>query len=359
MRQIASVLGICAALVLCTVSAAMNYLFLASLGKTPLEGQVLGTASAAADLLKALLPFFIAWSWQARRFVAAASGTAAFVFFAGFSLLSALGFAAETRGTLVQSREEAHAAYVRMLRDLNETAEKRRSLPDGRPAGVVSEDIARHQQDRRWSATKACTEATQTESRAYCAAYFTLRSELAAAEEAQRLSAEMARLQSQADSLRATGAGQESDPQVALLSRIFGAEREPVRLALTVLIAILVEIGASLGLFLASGHGAAKQIPVSEPEEPGPLPPSEAAPRMVGDIEDFVLEALVPMPGTSLSLSELQAAYADWCAASDLEPLPAQTFAERFAALAKVVGVPSGRNGYSGIGPKSRQRMAA
>lgn len=359
MKTVLSVLGIIAAIVLCAVSAAMNYLFLASLGKTPLEGQVLGAASAAADLLKALLPFFIAWSWQSRRFVAAAGGTIAFVFFAGFSLLSALGFAAETRGTLVQSREEANAAYVRMLRDLGEKAEKRRALPVHRPAGVVSEDIARHQQDRRWSATKACTEATQSESRAYCAAYFTLRSELAASEEAQRLSAEIARLQSQADALRSSGAGQESDPQVALLSRIIGTEREPVRLALTVLIAILVEIGASLGLFLASGHGAAKQMPVSEPAEAGQLPQPEAAPRMVGDIEDFVLQALVPMPGTSLSLAELQAAYSGWCAASDFEALPAETFAERFAALAKAVGVPSGKTGYSGIGRQSRQRMAA
>lgn len=359
MRQIASVLGICAALVLCTVSAAMNYLFLASLGKTPLEGQVLGAASAAADLLKALLPFFIAWSWQARRFGAAASGTAAFVFFAGFSLLSALGFAAETRGTLVQSREEANAAYDRVLRDLYETAEKRRALPIHRPAGVVSEDIARHQQDRRWGATKACTEVTQTESRAYCAAYFSLRSELAAAEEGQALTAEIARLQLQVEAKRAAGAGQDSDPQVALLSRIFGAEREPVRLALTVLIAIMVEIGASLGLFLASGHGAAKQMPVSEPEIAGQLPEPEAAPRIVGDIEDFVLQALVPMQGTSLSLFELQAAYADWCAASDFEALPAQTLTERFAALAKAVGVPSGKTGYSGIGLQSRQRMAA
>ena len=80
---------------------------------------------------------------------------------------------------------------------------------------------------------------------------------------------------------------------------------------------------------------------------------------MGGDVEEFVLEALVPMPGASLSLDELQAAYADWCAASDSESLPAETFAERFAGLAKAVGVPSGKTGYSGIGLQSRQRMAA
>jgi hypothetical protein len=36
---------------------------------------VLGAASAAADVPKALLQFFIAWSWQGRRFVAVVGGT--------------------------------------------------------------------------------------------------------------------------------------------------------------------------------------------------------------------------------------------------------------------------------------------
>lgn len=114
MQALISMAGSAAALVLCAVSAAMNYLFLSSLGKTPLEGQVLGAASASADVLKALLPFFIAWSWQARRLIAAVSGSLAFAFFAGFSLLSAIGFAADNRGALVQERADLSSAYARV-----------------------------------------------------------------------------------------------------------------------------------------------------------------------------------------------------------------------------------------------------
>ncbi|MEQ1717241.1 MAG: hypothetical protein ABL907_14875 [Hyphomicrobium sp.] len=154
MRQILSILGVCAALVMCAVSMAMNYLFLASLGKTPLEGQVLGAASAAADVLKALLPFFIAWSWAAGRVVAAASGTLAFVFFAGFSLLSAIGFAADNRGTLVEGREGISQAYNRIQRSLAEAEARRSALPNHRPAAVVTEEIGAHRQNRRWNATK-------------------------------------------------------------------------------------------------------------------------------------------------------------------------------------------------------------
>ena len=103
---------------MCAVSGAMNYLFMASLGKSPLEGQVLGAASAAADILKALLPFFIAWSWRDGRIVAAASGLFAFMFFVGFSLISAIGFAADNRGLLVEGRESLNSAYERMQREI-------------------------------------------------------------------------------------------------------------------------------------------------------------------------------------------------------------------------------------------------
>ena len=354
MRTTLSILGIAAALVLCTVSATMNYLFLASLGKTALEGQVLGAASAAADLLKALLPFFIAWSWQARRFVAAACGTLAFLFFAGFSLLSALGFAAETRGTLVQTREEASAAYARIQSAIENMDSKRRALPAHRPAGVVSEDIARHRQDRRWSATKACTDATHSESRAYCAGYFTLRAELAAAEEAQRLETQIAALAAQAESLRASGAGHDSDPQVALLSQIFGADREPMRLALTIAIALLVEIGASLGLFLASGHRIAAQVS---------LPPSASDPHTalnIGSVEDFALEALLPAPNSVLDEAACFEAYCAWCANKGFQTATQPVFAEGFAALAHSVGLPRDPRGYRGIAlAGAAQRKAA
>jgi len=225
LRGFLSILGICAALVMCAVSGAMNYLFLASLGKTPLEGHVLGAASAAADVLKALLPFFIAWSWNVRRFVAAASGTLAFLFFAGFSLLSAIGFAADNRGTLVDMRESISQEYSRVQRSLGEAEARRSTLPAHRPAAVVAEEIDAHRQNRRWSATKDCTNATEAESRAFCAEYFRLRAELAAATEAERLSAQIGSLQSEAVKLRENGAGQDSDPQVALLSRI--TAREP------------------------------------------------------------------------------------------------------------------------------------
>ena len=58
-RHALGVLGVVAAGILLAVSAAMNYRFGYSLGKTEMDGQIYGAASAAADCFKALVPFFL------------------------------------------------------------------------------------------------------------------------------------------------------------------------------------------------------------------------------------------------------------------------------------------------------------
>ena len=58
MRHALGVLGVLAAGVLLAVSCAMNWRFGFSLGRTEFDGQIYGAASAAADCMKALVPFF-------------------------------------------------------------------------------------------------------------------------------------------------------------------------------------------------------------------------------------------------------------------------------------------------------------
>lgn len=337
MRTFICILAVLAALVMCAVSAAMNFLFLASLGKTPLEGHVLGAASAAADVLKALLPFFIAWSWQARRLFAAVAGTLAFLFFAGFSLLSAIGFAADNRGTLVDGREGISQAYDRVQRSLSEIEARRSALPANRPAAVVTEEIEAHRQNRRWGTTKECAYATEAESRTFCAEYFRLRAELAAANESERLAERITALQAEGAMLRADGAGLDSDPQVSLLSRITGKDLEAVRLALTIAVALLIEIGASLGLFLASGHRL-------RPVQADPFPAKPA-----GCVEEFCLEALVAAQRSSLAMDDIHRAYEAWCADRGFAALDAASFRIAFAAIADAISLSQDSAGYSGI----------
>lgn len=352
MRHAIFITGICAAIVMCAVSAAMNWLFLSSLGKTPLEAHALGAASAAADILKALLPFFIAWRWREKGYVAAILGSLAFAFFAGFSLLSAIGFAAETRGALVDARDGASKEYARIQSAIGEADVRRKALAVHRPAAIVSEEIERHRQNRRWSATKGCANATEPQSREFCAAYFALRAELATAKEEDRLAGQIAVLQKESAKLRDRGAGQDSDPQVTLLSRIFGLGEENVRLSLIIAVALLVEIGASLGLFLASGHATSG--------EAGEQTRLAVSSLELGSIEDFCLEALVHAPRGSMSDDELLALYRGWCAARWLKPMESEEFLSAFAVLASVLALPRKAGLYHGIAAfEAEQRAAA
>lgn len=349
MRTLFSILGVCAALVMCAVSGAMNYLFLSSLGKSPLEGQVLGAASAAADVLKALLPFFVAWSWNARRFVASITGTIAFLFFAGFSLLSALGFAADNRGVLVDARTSVTATYRRLQHDLQEEEAKQGALPAHRPASVVAQDIEGHRQNRRWVTTDECQNATEAESRQYCERYFALRAELAAGQEAEKISDAIAVLQTQAAKLRDQGAGLDLDPQVSLLSRIVGQEQDKVRLALIVIVALLVELGSSLGLFLATGHRNSTEKTVAAPGAASSVSDPSIEGRPIGSVEDFCLEALVASEKSALGPEALFFAYQAWSEGRGLVALEGEAFLTKFSALATSVGIRRQDGRYSGI----------
>ena len=358
MRAFLSVLGIGAALVMSAVSASMNYVFLASLGKTPFEGQILGAASAAADLLKALLPFFIAWAWHARRIVAAASGSVVFLLFASFSLLSAVGFAADNRGVLVESRVAIDEAYVRAQTAYDRMQAALAALPAHRPEGLIAEELRSVEQNRLWSRSKNCAEATEVASREFCAGYFRQRGELAAAQEAQRLSAAITSAQAELSRLKSQGAGQERDPQVTILAKLMALPSDHVRLALIVFVALVVEFGSSMGLYLASGHASLRRDGRGQ-ETPSPRAPALIEARRIGSIEDFVLEALVPMPAASITEAEVLASYEIWCEGQAIEALDAAQFAARFAALARTVGLRTKSGRYLGIAIKTSGRLAA
>ena len=343
MKTFLSIIGIAAALVMATVSAAMNFAFLASLGKTEIEGQMLGAASAAADLLKCLQPFFIAWAWREQRFVAALSGTAVFILFAGFSLLSAIGFASSNRDAVVQSRMAVDEAFARAEQEYQRKSAALAALPARRPATVLAEELRAAQQNRLWSRSKDCTEATEAPSRAFCDFYFRLRAERAATEEAVRLEGRIVALQAELTGLKAQGAGQARDAQVMVLSSLFGLPDERLRLVLIVAVALVVELGSSLGLYLAAGP----QKGTSAKSDAETIPSSERRP--IGDIEDFVLAVLRPAQDGQASISGLLSAYQQWCERNQLEAIDDCKFENCFQELGKAIQLPQNGGNFVGI----------
>lgn len=206
-------------------SAAMNFVFGLSLGRTPLEANIYGAVSVLAVLCNALCPFFLSWGWQSRRLSVAGAAGLLWTLCLLYSLTSALGFAAENRNAGTAARETIHANYDTAARHLAQL-EARRTV---RPTKDLDDRIER------------------------------LRKEVV--------------------ELRAKGGMSESDPQANLISQAtFGiVEKHQVRLLLVALFAVMVEVGAALGLFAALAHLPVRvrtqaELPPLQTEVPQPVP---------------------------------------------------------------------------------------
>ena len=216
--------GVClaGAVLLTAASIYMNWSFWIGQGSDASSSQVLGAVSIGIDVFKASLPLVIAWAWSARLRLGSLIGI---IFFTGclvFSLFSAIGFAASSRGAVTGSREAVSLRYQAAERELREIKERVTSLGAIRPRAVIEAAIARAKQDRLWSSSNECRDATVEASRAYCRGVGDLRIELAAAVESERLRDRGAALKTEVDIFLAAGARNEQDQQAGLLARLTG-----------------------------------------------------------------------------------------------------------------------------------------
>jgi len=218
MRFLVMVVSAGAALTLIGASGLMNYAFMTSLGKSEAERQILGVVSIAVSAFLALLPTLLLWATRERRMVYVLLGVPVFLAFAAFSLSSAVGFAAKNRGSLSEERALATARLVSVTHDIAESEVKLARFGAFKSSSVVIEALHGLEQDRRWQSSKACEAATAEASRSFCKSYFELKGEAARSSEAERL------------------------------------EAKKVERGLMLFLAVLVEIGAALGLYFATGH---------------------------------------------------------------------------------------------------------
>src|SRR5581483_3497379 len=174
-RVVLTSIAVAAVLVMIASSAAMNFMFLSSLGRTPIEGRILGCVSVSADTLKAIMPVFLAWGAAARRWPYVAAAGIVFVVTFAVSLSSALGYVATNRGSVLSARAEAAHRIRRIEAEMKEVNDRARSLPAHRPVGVVDAAIGVLTIDRRWLTTRECSAAASAGQRTFCDGYFRLR----------------------------------------------------------------------------------------------------------------------------------------------------------------------------------------
>ncbi len=264
MRYVLSGLIALAAVTCIAASSTMNWFFLSSLGKSMVEGYIFGAVSVSADVIKAVLPIFIVLAWVHRRIVYVVGGSMICAILVVLSLLSAVGFSASNRGAVAGGIESLNAqlrlAETRLL-TVNKELE---ALKNPRPLPAIEADIRALKHNSRWTGTKQCTDATASRSRTFCANYEQLRAELAVNIERSRNMLTVNNVAEEIKTLRARGAGQNADHQANVLKRLVShvwpaTDVGQVQMGLIVFVAIVVEILATFGLYLATGHSFERQ----------------------------------------------------------------------------------------------------
>lgn len=362
MRHVLGVLGVFAAATLLLVSAAMNWRFGFGLGKTEFDAHIYGAASAASDVLKALIPFLILAAVRGRNWSQALGGVLLLAICSSYSLTSSLGFAALNRSDTVNERAASAATYKDLRAEMTYLRDQMAQLPQHRPEGVVSSNIERMKQHRRWDSTRGCTNATVLKSIEYCREFHALEAELAAATKATTLDERIVAVRAKLDDLRRTGPSTDADPQAAILANISGLGTDKIQLALVILVSVLVEAGSALGFYVALSHWKIfddKSLGLPAPVET-PAPAKRTLPALVApdeadlphektDVEMYFDERIEESKESSVTALALFEDYCNWCDLKDKTPVSLPIFGRQFADLGVQKAKIGGRIRYIGI----------
>lgn len=375
-RHALGVFGVLAAGVLLAVSCAMNYRFGFSLGRTELDGQIYGAASVAADCMKALIPFFFFAALKNRMWSQAAASLVVGVVVTAYSLTSALGHAALNRLDTTGQRSVGAQAYKDLRGDLKRAQDQLSWIPQFRPAAAVQGEIDGLKSQRWWAWTESCTKMDGKQARDFCQKYHAMSAELASGQQAAALEARIAEIQGKLETTDALTVMGEADPQAAVLAKLSGLSIDQVQMAMTIFVALLLEIGSGLGMYVAFSQWrlydrqapAAPKVMVSEQIAEAPVAAKElatsntaaaavAAPMAVTikkprfgandnrslpatptkllvpetDVQRFYKENVDSQDGHTVSATALYESYCVWCEERQKEPLALPTFGREIA----------------------------
>jgi hypothetical protein len=393
MRHALGVLGVLAASVLLAVSAAMNWQFGYNLGRTPFDGQIYGAASAAADCMKALVPFFFFAAWRNRMWSQAVASALVWGVVTAYSLTSALGHAALNRADTTGARSVQSQSYGDIRSDLKRAQDQLSWIPQHRPAATVQADIDGLKGQKAWGWSSGCTKLDGKAERQLCDKFHALEAELGSAQQAKELEARITAAQTKlANQTTHTGSAS-ADPQAAVLTALLAkafpdVKIEDVQTMMTVFVALLLEVGSGLGMYVAFSQWRLHDV--QAPSAPRIVPVAQAATintaavavaaqpavqqlakprsgandnrsapavtRMVApetDVERFYKESIDVTDGSSLTATELYEDYCAWCETKTKEPLALPTFGRAFGELGVKKEKIAGRIRYIGIALKS------
>ena len=391
-RHFLGVLGVIAAGVLLAVSAAMNYRFGFSLGKTAMDGQIYGLASAAADCFKALVPFFLFAAIRNRMWSQAAAAAVVWTVVTGYSMTSALGHAALNRLDMTGQRAVEANTYKDTRAEAKRAQEQLAWIPQHRPVQTVQADIAGIKDQRLWTTTSGCADVTGKTTRDFCQQFHRLSAELGSAQQAEKLEARIAELNGKLAGASGGTVMAEADPQASVLAKLTGLDIASVQTALTIFVALLIEIGSAFGMYVAFAYWRlGDQVPAKRseeteagiwhseeddlaPEQTQQAATAQLAPPRVwandnktndnksvakplvpdSDVQRFYRERIVAAAeSSSLTSTELYEEYCAWCEENNKEPFAHPRVTREIGELGVKKDRIGKRTRYFGIALKS------
>jgi hypothetical protein len=350
------VLGIAVSLGLIAISAVLNFRVGYRTADNEFDGLVYGLAAALADGLKAIAPFVAGWGWRRKDYLAVAAAAAIFIVFSGYSFSAAMGFAAQHRIFKQTEQQSAFEQREDLKKEMRRIETRLEKLGAQRSAGEIEKAVAAvlarpvpGNGRTVGEISKGCT-LNRPATRPACAEIADLNAEAERAKEYRRLSDDAKDLRKRLEGVK--GGTRSGDAQLDVLQGLLEAtplkvERRHLEVALAVLVALLVELGSGLGLFIATtpwrtatpnergkGTGTRKQ-----------RKSGKGTAMTCGAVEEFMLARVEPRPGAQVSTGDLFLAYGLWCRKAGLEPCELAAFKTRFSELAELAGV-----GFSGTG---------
>ena len=180
----------------------------------------------------------------------------------GWSMASAVGFVLSSRGEVIAERAAEAATRHGWEAKVERAETQLATLGRHRPVDVIKAELAAAAVPLHiWRRSRQCLDLTLEESRSACAPVLGLRKELAAAEAAERLEAQLVAGRTQLATVSV--AGSVADPQASALARLTGVDEGTVRSGIALLLAGLIEVGSALGFTLVSVATARNPQPPS------------------------------------------------------------------------------------------------
>lgn len=322
---------------------------------TELDAWIYGLGMGLADLLKALIPFMIAWAWRARSYGAVVAGAVVFSVITAAALQSELEFASELRWVRVGERLEATDRRKRLEQDLATETQRIDQLGGQRTAaevdGAIRAVLARAIPGGTVASVSQNCSLNRRLARDGCAEVAELQAELARATELETRTLRRRELVAELAQLGQRGLGPQ-DPQLETVTGILkwfrlGLSDQDVRLGLLLLVGLVLELGSGLGLFLVTTPWRLQGVtddPAGNRDANDSRRQVMAEERMAM-VEAYALARLVPASGARTNGATLFADFRDWCAKRQEVAWSEAEFLEIFEGLARDVGIPFVREG--------------